>query len=187
MTRGRSGALVTADTAASRGTAALVDFAFDSGTLRLSFARWNIVIGADTYYASGGGLAVSPWEEAADGQEGFQISLDGLDPAIFGLMVDEPYQGRIVRLLEQRYDADQATVGAPVVQSIGRIKSMSCDESVDAGSRLVTARCEQFDVDFNRPTELRFTDAEQRRRYQTDLGFEYVTSLVERVLVRTKK
>jgi len=187
MTRGRSGAQITADKAASSGAAILIELLFDSGALRLVVGQWNIVVGADTYFATGGGLSVDPFSENANGLEGSQMSLAGLDAGIKALVFAEPYHGRIARMLEQRYDGDGVAVGAPSVEFVGRMRAMNTSENPQDRKHTVTVQCEHFDADFEEPSDLRNTEAEQKRRYPTDLSCEHLASLVDRVIVRKPK
>lgn len=184
MTRGRSGAQITADKAPASGAAALVELTFDSGVLRLAVAHWPVVVGADTYTATGGALSVKQHDEAVDAVQGVDIALAGIDAGIKALVFAEPYQGRLVRLLEQRYDDAQAQVGSAHAYYIGRIRAMTCTEDPKNHSVTVTVNTEHFDAEYEEATDLRNTDAEQRRRYPTDLGCEYLASLVDRVIQR---
>lgn len=183
--RARSGTLQAADSAAHSGVAMLVEAAFAGGTLRLALASRDITDGADTYTATGAFLQLDASQESVDGTEGLTISLSGLDPAVFALVVSEPYKGVVVRILEQRFDADHQAVEAPTVEFPGRIVAMSSSENPRDRTHTVVMQLEHFDAESRRSVNLRFSDAEQRRRYPDDKGAEYVTSLTERVLVRT--
>jgi hypothetical protein len=187
MTRGRTGAQITADKAASSGGAILIELLFDSGALRIVVGQWNIVVGADTYFATGGGLSVKALEENADGLEGCEMSLSGLDAGIKALVFAEPYQGKVARILEQRYDADGAAVGDPQAQFVGRMRAMTTSEDPENRTHTVAVICEHFDADFEEPSDLRNTEAEQKRRFPTDLGCEHLASLQDRVIARKPK
>ena len=163
MPRGRSAAQIAADIAPHRGGAVLLELLFTSGPL----------------------LSVEESTEAADGVEGLAFTLTGLPAGVFDLVVSEPYQGRIAKLYEQRFDADHVAVETPSLEYIGRMTALTSDENVASRTWTVTIQTEQFDADSQRPTNIRFSDAEQRRRYPGDLGAEYAASLVERVLRRT--
>lgn len=184
MSRGRTTPQKTADTGSSAGHAILVELNFDSGVLRLAISPKDVVVGADTYTAVGAAFAMSNLRESADGFEGFELSLDGLDSAIESLMAGEPYRGRIVRVLEQRYDAANAPVGNASVEAIGRMRAMGLTEG--AGKCRVWLQAEHFDAEFDQPMLIRFTDADQQRRYAGDLGGEYLAALQDRVVTRSR-
>lgn len=187
MSRGRSAGQITADKASSSGAAVLIELLFDSGALRLVVGQWSIVVGADTYTATGGALSVKPLEENADGLEGCEMSLSGLDAGIKALVFAEPYQGRLARILEQRYDDAGVAVDVPQVQFIGRMRAMTTTEHVAQRTHTVAVLCEHFDADFEEPADLLNTDAEQKRRFPTDLGCEHLASLQDRVIARKPK
>lgn len=184
MSRNRSVAQVAADVAGHRGHALLLELLFDSGTLRLCIGPWDVTSGGNLYVHTGSALACEAHGEAADGTEGLQFTLTGLDAGIFDLVVSEPYHRRLIRLLEQRFNADDDEVEAASVEYIGRMVAMSSAEDVAGRSWAVTVQTEQFDAEARRARNIRFSDAEQRRRYPGDLGAEYVASMVERVMTR---
>lgn len=187
MTRDRSPTLQAADTARHAGRAMLLELNFDSGVLRLCMGPRNVTVGADVYTATGSLLTIDKSDEAADGTEGLNFSLSALDPAVMLLVESEPYRGRVVRLMEQRYDEDDQAVDDPQVEYVGRMTSMIPQEDPKSRTFTVSVQTEHFDVEANRSVNLRFSDAEQRRRFPDDRGAEYVTSMTERVLARKPK
>ena len=184
MSRDRTAPQIAADTAGHKGSAVLLELLFDSGTLRLCLGSWSITISGDLYVHTGAALSVDDHGEAADGTEGLVFTMTGLEPGIFDLVVTEPYQRRLVRLLEQRFAADDTPAGEPTVEYIGRMISMVSSENTADRTHTVAVQTEQFDAESRRARNVRFGDAEQRRRYPDDLGAEYVASLVERVMTR---
>lgn len=187
MSRGRSTAQKAADTARHAGWAALLELQFDSGTLRLCLGPFDITVGEDVYSRTGALLSVDAMTEAVDGTEGLSFALSGCAPGIFDLVVNEPYKDRVIRLLEQRYDAEHQAVEAPSVEWVGRMQVMTSTEHPKNRTHTVVVQAEHYDAQARRPVNLRFSDAEQRRRYPGDRGAEYVTSLTERVLARKPK
>lgn len=185
MTRGRSSPLKAADTATHKGGAVLIEMLFDAGALRLCIGPYNITAGGNLYQATGALLAVEEHQEAVDGLEGLTFSLSGLDPAVLSLAIDEPYHRRPLRMLELRFDADHQPVGAPVAEYIGRMTAITSTEEPGGRTHRVTVATEHYDADARRVSEIRFSDAEQRRRYSTDAGFEYAAGLTDRTLKRT--
>lgn len=184
MTRGRTSPQVAADTASHSGGAVLLEFNFDSGTLYLCLGRWTITYGGNAYVHTGAALSVQAHGEAADGTEGLEVTMTGLEPGIFDLVVSEPYQRRPMRLLELRFDADDQPVGDPSTEFPGRMTAMTAVESPKDRSMTVVVQCEHWDADGRRPRNIRFSDAEQQRRFPGDMGAQYVASMVERVMTR---
>lgn len=184
MSRDRTGPQVAADTGAHAGGVPLIELNFTGGTLRFCMGPSNITVGADTYLTQGDLLTIEDQTESADGTEGMTFTLSGLNAGIFNIMASEPYKGKLVRLLELRYDADQQPVDPPTVEWMGLMVQMASNEDPDSRTRTITLQAEHFEADSERPTNLRFSDAEQRRRYPDDKGAEYVTSMTDRVLRR---
>lgn len=187
MTRGSTGPQIAADIAPHAGRAILVEMLFDSGALRLAIADRPITVGADTYVTTGAAFAMSAVDESVAGFEGFQLSLAGVDAGIMALMASEPYRGRTVRVLEPRFDAADAQVGTARVQAVGRMRALSGAENVAERKFVVTLQAEHYDAEFDEPSVIRFTDADQQRRYAGDLGAEYLASLQDRVITRDRK
>jgi hypothetical protein len=184
VSRNRTPTQLAADEASHKGSAQLVELLFTSGTLRLAVAPWDVVSGGNLYTHTGALLSMQTHGEAADGTEGLDFTLTGLEAGIFDLVVSEPYQRRLVRVLEQRYNAADAEADVATVEYIGRMVAMASAEDVASRTWTVTVRTEVFDAEARRSRNLRFSDAELRRRYPSDLGAEYVSSLVERVMTR---
>lgn len=187
MTRGRTTAQKAADTARNSGYAVLLELRFDSGILRLYAGPHDLVLGDDTYYATGDLLRVDEHGEAADGTEGLAFTLSGLNAGIGVLARSEPYRGRIVLMGEQRYNDAHQLVETPTWEFIGRMVGMTCEESPGDRTATVQVQAEHFGAEARRPVHLRFSDAEQRRRFPADKGFEYVTSMTELTLQRVKE
>lgn len=184
MSRGRTGTQTTADTASHRGAAVLLELLFTSGTLRLCIGPWSITSGGNLYTHTGAAMTVEPHGEAADGTEGLMFTLTALEAGIFDLVVTEPYQRRLVRLLEQRFNADDTPADVASVEYIGRMVSLTSVENPQDRTWTVQVQTEQFDAEGRRSRNIRFSDAEQRSRYPADLGAEYAASLEERVMTR---
>jgi len=187
MSRNRTSPQVDADVASHKGSAVLLELLFDSGTLRLCLGSWNITSGANLYVHTGSALTCEAHGEAADGTEGLQFTLAGMDAGIFDLVVSEPYQRRLLRMLEQRFDAADAPVGAASVEYVGRMIALQSTEDTRARTWSVTVQTEGFDAEARRSRNIRFSDPEQRRRYPDDKGAEYVAALVERVMTRAQQ
>lgn len=184
MSRNRTTAQLAADVAPHRGIAVLLELLFDSGTLRLCAGPWDVTAGGNLYLRTGAALHSESHQEAADGTEGLALTLTGLPAGVFGLVVAEPYQRRLVRVLEQRFNTDDTPADAATVEYVGRMVALSSTEEVASRRWTVSIQTEIFDAEGRRAPNIRYSDAEQRRRYSADLGAEYVASMVERVMSR---
>jgi hypothetical protein len=159
---------------------------FDSGTLRLAIAPWDIVSGGNTYTHTGPLLTIGQAKESAGSNEGLDFSMSGLDPIIFTLATQEPYQGRVVRLLKAFIDADtNALIDTPKAQFNGRMRNMVISEKNDSCTVIVTA--EHYDVDLRNASPMRYNDADQQRLFPGDLGCAHVESMAEKQLIWPSK
>lgn len=182
MSRDLTVAQKTAADGKHRKTAPLLELLFDSGTLRISLAQWDIVVGAITYSRLNSLLEVQPLQESSGSIEGFNFTLSGLDPAIIVIATQEQYRGRIVRLMKVYLNADtNAVIGAPSVRWVGRMRSMAIQETNDKCT--VALAAEHYEAELTRAAPLRFNDSDQQRLYPGDLGCQYVEEMVDKTLV----
>jgi hypothetical protein len=178
--------LSPAQLAASQGrhyqVAPLAEFHLDEGTLLFTLAPFNIVVGSDTYLSTGGLGSIREVSEAADATEGLEFSLSGIDEALVTIAAAASYEGRLVRLLKAYLDAEtNAIIGSPVVQWIGRIRTMAIVESNDSAAITLTA--EHYEIELQQASPLRWNNADQQKLYPGDKGCEHVEALVERRLI----
>ena len=184
MSRDRTAPQIAADTGAHAGGVPLLELNFTSGVLRFAAGPTDVTVGADNYLTQGPLLEIEDHTESADGTEGMTFTLSGLAGGVFNILAAEPYKGKLVRLLELRYDANHAAVDPPSVEWIGLMTAMNSVEDPESRRHTVTLQAEHYEADADRATNLRFSDAEQRRRYPDDKGAEYVTAMTDRVLRR---
>lgn len=185
MTRGLSGAQITAAAATHRQTVGLVEALFDSGALRLALSPWDVYAAPYTYTAASI-LTVREARESATSVEGLEFVLTGLDPAIITIATSEPYRGRVVRLLKGYVDpANNQLIGTPVVFFLGRMQNMVIAESNETAT--VTVYAEHYDAELDRPMPLRYSDADQQRLYPGDLGCQYAAQTTEKTVIFPSK
>ena len=181
MSRGLDAEQLAAAASGHRVVVPLIEMLFDSGTLRITSAPWNIVVGEDTYVST---VVVQfrQLRESVNSIEGMEFHADGLNAAFLTIAHQEQYRGRIVRLLKAYLNAEtHALIGTPRVMFIGRIKSMPSTETNAACSINVIA--EHYDAELGRAAPSRLNDADQQRFYPGDLGCQYAESMVEKVIV----
>ena len=182
MSRGLSASELAAVTAPNRAVAPLIEALFDSGPLRLTLAPWDLTIGADTYIAAGPLLGVREARESTGSVEGLEVSLTGLDPVVLTIATQEPYRGRILRLMKGIFNVDTNTlVATPRAWFVGRMKSMVITES--SGTCTIRVIAEHFEAALGRAAPLRLNDSDQQRFFPGDLGCEYVESMTEKNII----
>lgn len=182
MSRGLSSGQLTAAGQRHVVSVALVELHFDSGAIFMALAPWSITHGEVTYYHTGPLASIRALSEAGASFEGMEFAMSGLEPAVIGYAVNEPYRGRLVRLLKGYLDADtHALIGAPVVTFIGRMQAMSITETNGTCTAALVA--EHYEAELQRPAPLRLNDADQQRLYPGDLGCQYAEEMVEKELI----
>lgn len=186
MTRGLSTTQLAAAQGTHRSAVALVEALFDSGTLRLALAPWNIVSGGETYVATGPFLTIKDPSESVGSVEGLEFVLSGVSTEIIAIATAEPYRGRVVRLLKGWIDpATNLSIGNAVPWFVGRMHSMRITEKNDSCEVSITA--EHYEADLTRPTPLRLSDADQQRLYPGDLGCSLAEVMAEHQIVFPSK
>lgn len=186
MSRGLSGSQITAAAAPHRQAVPLIEALFDSGALRLAIAPWDVYAAPFTYTAVGPILQIREVRESAASLEGMEFVMTGLDPAIITIATSEPYRGRIIRLMKAPMDpATNQLLGVPVQWWIGRIQNMVIQE--DNGSATVTVVAEHYEAELDRPAPLRYSDADQQRRFFGDFGCQYAAQMTEKTVVFPSK
>lgn len=182
MSRGLSTAQLSAASAAHRMAIALVELHFKAGLLSLALSPWDLTHGGVTYQRTGQLLKIDAAHESSKSFEGIKLTMSGLDVSIMALAADEPYRGRLVRVLKAYINPeDGVLIGAPVVQFVGRIRSMPIQETNDTCTVAVLA--EHYEAELQRPAPLRLNNADQQRLYPGDRGAEYADQLEDKTVV----
>lgn len=182
MSRGLSSPQQTASAGRHRQVALLIEMIFDSGTLRLTTAPWDVIVGADTYYKSNRPGYIRPLSESAGSMEGLEFGLSGLNTGFVDIAAGEPAKGRVVKLYKLYLDADSnQAIGSPVLYWVGRIRSMPIVESNSEAS--ITVQVEHYDAQLSRPAPLRYNNADQQRLYSGDLGCEFAEEMAEKKII----
>jgi hypothetical protein len=182
MSRGLSSPQQTASAGRHRQVALLIEMIFDSGTLRITTAPWDVIVGANTYVKSNRPGYIRPLAESAGSVEGLEFGLSGLNTGFVDIAAGEPAKGRVVKLYKLYLDADSnQAIGSPVLYWVGRIRSMPIVESNSEAS--ITVQVEHYDAQLSRPAPVRLNNADQQRLYPGDLGCEMAEELAEKKIV----
>src|SRR5690554_3157520 len=100
MSRGLTTAQQTAAAAPHRMAIALVELHFHAGRLNLALSPWNVEYDGQTYQRTGALMQIEAVHESSKSWEGITMTMSGLDPSIKTLAADEPFRGRLVRVLK---------------------------------------------------------------------------------------
>jgi hypothetical protein len=180
MSRGLSVSQINASAGPHRIVVPLLEFFFESGTLRLCIADFDIVVGAETYTHAA--VGIEPLRESDSSIEGFSVKLSGLDPTVITLMRFEPYQGRPFILRKAFLQADSnGVIDVPRTAWAGRMRNMVASETNDVAE--VSLSIEHYDADLDRAMPLRYADADQKALFPDDRGCEYSAVNADRTVI----
>lgn len=175
MSRDITAAVSTAIEAAEIAPFFAVDLALDDTPLYLWTGYGDLTIGAKTYLGAGQLLTISTVEETTEMQAtGASLTLSGIPSSFLAAALTQPYQGRECRI----YFGVTGSPSDYVEVFAGELDQMNIMEGGDAATIQVTA--ENVLVRLERPVVRRFTHEDQKSRYPSDLGLEFVAGLQDR-------
>jgi hypothetical protein len=177
MTRGLSGAAITASQANATGLFVLLELLLDSGAFRVCTAGQDVSWNGYTWLAVGQLGKISAIEETEGGQvKGLQLELSSIPSGILNTALVETFQGRACNVYVAFLNLPQHTIIAtPVNEWAGTLDVMAISDDGQTGMIQVTAENALFD--FARPVPLNWSDSEQQALYVGDLGLQYVPQM----------
>ena len=161
--------------------AIFVEGLFDSGAVRLWSGIGQITWNSVVWTGAGQLIAVDTIQERGDVQAlGTAVTLSGIPSDIVALALAEPYQGRIVRIYQALLTTAGAVVADPDERFTGRCDVMSIADDGQTASIRMTV--ESRLIDLQRPRERRYTNEDQKSRYPTDRGLEFLAAIQDRAV-----
>jgi hypothetical protein len=155
-----------------------VDLDFSSGSVYFWTGLGDLVIGSKTYLGAGALLNISSVEETTEIEaKGASISMSGIPSSFLTLALTEPYQGRECRI----YFGVTNSPTNYIEIFAGELDQMTILEEAETCTISVTA--ENVLIKLERPVVRRFTDQDQKSRYPTDKGLEFVASLQNKEII----
>ena len=180
MSRTLTGAVQTALAAANVPMLALVSMAFDSGTVYVTNAGYNVSWNGHTWLGLGRLGSIEAVKETPDlAANAVNLKLSGVPTASVTQALTEHYQGRACNIYIAPLSADYTILADPVLIFSGRMNTMDLDIGATA---MITLQVESRLADWDRPRVRRYNDADQQAEYPGDLGLQYVEQMVEKVL-----
>ena len=202
MSRSLSSGIIGAISSESIKPFFAIELRFDTQTLYFWTGLGNITVDGITYVGTGQFLKVSEISETAEiSAKGAMITLSGIPSELLSLILSEPYQGRLGIIRFGLMDANRSylldedgnyvlqedssridiTAGDPndLVEIFkGYMDQMNIEEGAETST--VALSMESKLIDLERPRVLRYTDANQKSRFPTDRGFEFVEDLQDK-------
>ena len=177
-----------------------VELYFESETVRLwtGYGDLEYPPQSGTFYLGAGTLInISSVEETTEIEaKGASITMSGIPSGILSLALSEPYQGRLCKILfgltvsgttlttqtsqtittqdlfELAIDTNQLSL---VEIFSGELDQMNVVE--EGATCTISVTAENVLIKLERPTVRRFTDQDQKSRYPSDRGLEFIASL----------
>lgn len=132
----------------------------------------------NTYAGAGDLLDLSELRESSDiAAYGATLTLSGIPTDKISLALSEPYQGRKAVI---RFGIISGSTVYSSVVFTGEMDQMNI--SIGPDTSTITLSVESRLVDLNRARIRRYTDADQKSRYDTDMAFEFVTQIQDEKL-----
>lgn len=160
-------------------TVYFVELDFRDATERICSANITLAWGGHEWIGLGSMGAISAVEEA-EGVESKSLTftLNVAQNSILALAVGdvEQYRGRNAKMYFCPLDESFQPVGTPVICWRGIMDTMAI--SVDGEEGGVTLKCETSAYGLKRQPGLRLNAAQQKSRYPTDTGLDYLTDLI---------
>lgn len=160
-------------------TVYFIELQFLSGTQYICSANQSIVWNGQTWLGLGTIGAISAIEES-DGLESkpLTFTINAAQPSWLALAVGpvEQYRGRVAKMYFCPLDESYQMVGAPEICWRGVMSVISVGIEGEEGK--IQLRCETSAYGLKRQPTLRMNPAQQRKKYPTDSGFDYLPDLI---------
>lgn len=186
-----------------------VEIDFSSGPLYVWSGYGELLIDGKLYLGAGQLLNLSSIEETTEIEaKGATITMSGIPSTFLALALTEPYQGRECKIYfglsltnrsittqdefvvttENLFEF-QTENGTRYLSEIfsGELDQMNISENAETATIAITV--ENVLIKLERPVVRRFTNEDQKSRFPTDRGLEYVASLQDKEIFwgRTEK
>ena len=154
-----------------------VQLKFDSEVIRVWNGIDNLALDGNTYLGAGTLLGISDIEDDSElSSKGLSISLAGMDENIINLALSQNYQNRQVTIF-LGFLSGNNEVASSFIFFRGRVMNMSIAEG--PSNNTISVDCENRLIDFNRPSQLRYTKSSQQNLFPGAKGLDFVQSLQE--------
>jgi hypothetical protein len=184
-----------------------IELNFQSGPLYLWTGYGNLLINDVTYLGVGDLVNISAVEETTEIEaKGAVVTMTGIPSSFLSLALDEPYQGRECKIYfglwlrgstittqasdiittESLFELS-AESGTRYLAEIfsGELDQMNISEEADTCTIGVTA--ENVLIKLERPVVRRFTNEDQKSRFPSDKGLEFVAGLQDKEIFWGRK
>lgn len=148
--------------------------------LRVCSAGYNVDWNGFSWLGLGALGAIDPIQEQASLEAiGVRLTLSGVPSEMIAIALAEQYQGKSCQIWFAPLREDLQLLSQPIRLFAGRMDTMDAEVGDTA---TITLSAESRMVAWDRPKTRRYNHEDQISRYPGDLGFIYVSQMVERNL-----
>ena len=184
-----------------------IEIDFASGPLYLWTGYGDLIANGNTYLGAGQLVNISSIEETTEIEaKGATITMSGIPSSFLSLALTEPYQGRECRIYfglwlsnsEISTEDDQTITTENLLQLqlegdnkyfaeifSGELDQMNISE--EAATATISVTVENILIKLERPVVRRFTNEDQKSRFPSDRGLEFVASLQDKEIFWGRK
>lgn len=148
------------------------------GTIRLTNAGYNFTWGGYTWIGAGNLGSISPLEEGQDLQMyGCTLTISGIQSRYIAESFDTNYSGRAATIWIAPLDANYQIIADPVIAFKGKMDTMPIRLGKESAIQVTV---ESDLVAWERGKARIFGHSDQQSEYAADMGFEFVSQMVEK-------
>jgi len=150
---------------------------FSSGYVRMWSGYGDIVWDARTWTGVGNLMGISAVQETSEIQaNGITVTMNGIPSELISLALQESEQGKSGKVYLGFLD-ESGVIADPTMIFEGKLDIPAIQEEGDTSTISITY--ESRLINLQRSRESRFTNEEQQREYDGDLGCEFVPAMKE--------
>jgi hypothetical protein len=149
--------------------------------LFLNSSGMNLVLDGNTYLGLGDLGQIDAITETSAELPQVKFTLSGVDPTMLSLALQEPVQGKAVRVKFAIFDPSSGALLDVRMRYAGFLDVMAISDGKDSATIAVTS--ESAMLDLLRPGGLLYSDADQQALNPSDLSMQYINDQVEQKLV----
>jgi len=158
-----------------------VELFLDTNIIRTWTGYGQIIIDGLPFEGTGELLSISSIEETSEiAASGITLNLSSIPQDLLAVALSEPYQGRMCKVY---FGFFSENVSTPVRFEIfsGYMDEMNILESEETST--IELRVENKLIDLERPRIRRYTSQDQKSEYPSDVGFDFMETLQDKVVV----
>lgn len=149
--------------------------------LNLNTSSLDLTLNGITYFGTHGLGQIDAIQETSAELPQAGFTLAAVDPTLISLALQEPVQGKGVRIKVAIFDPSTGAVLDVQTRYAGSLDVMSISDGKDAATIQVTS--ESASLDLLRPAGIYFNNDDQQALHPGDLAFQYVNDQVEQKIV----